>query len=266
MTGAPIDGSIRRAVLTDESPGNIVSDSRKKLDDAPLAIMEPGTEQVALNFLDKKGLTDAYGNVYVGYGNAGGSSFTVSHSQPESLDTEVDDANDGDVLVYVLAEEKWLPFSYEQVGIPRLDPNDTPTNNQILVYDTVDDVWRPTTPNYLTPSTGARVAYPASEADILVYDQSSNFWIPKPQIITDYFAVVIEAPTNRTYTLTMALPYEITITTTDFDFESGPGSVSFPSGTIAPNTPIQIVVSGATSASEFLTVQINFTRNLGILP
>ena len=297
MTGAPIDGSIRRAVLTDESTGNIVSDSRKKLDDAPVAIMEPGTEQVSLNFTDKKGLTDDYGNVYVGYGNAGGSSFTVSSDQPETIDSEADDANDGDILVFVDVEGKYLPFAYEAVGLPRVSIIDTPNNLDVLQFDTALQVYLPKTlfqagipkvsggipidldvlvydqaNGYYEP-TGLVGTFnlvqtdgtAPVEGDVLVYKVATQSWSPGPQIMTEWIQFIIEKPQNRSYRFSESLPYDITITGTTGLIESGPGTISFPAGTIPAGTPAQITVTGTTNQSAFLRAQIRFTRNLNIV-
>lgn len=296
MTGAPIDASLRRPNIRDEDTGTVIPDSRSKLDDLPIVVMEPGVEQFSLQFTDKKGLTDDYGNVYAGYGSSGSGGFSISQEPAKSIDAELDDANDGDIPVYVATELKFLPFSFENAGIARVSITDTPNNRDLLQWDSTESAYMPRTHfeagvaeiDSTVPNVDDVLVYDDSinkyvpqdiidyldivqhdgsapvEGDILIYKAGPGKYSPGAQIVTEWVQFIIEKPTNRQYRFSESLPYAITITGTSFVLESGSGSVAFPSGTVSSGSPAFITVSGTTGSSSFLRAQIRYTRNLNV--
>jgi hypothetical protein len=176
MTGSNIDGSLRRAQLPDQSAGTIIPDSRAKLDDNPFAIMEPGAEDISLNFEDKKGLTDAYGNTYAGYSGGGGATISVGRTDPaKTVDSEADDANPGDILQFDDAEQKYLPVSLPDAGLPNIDPDTPIEDGDILVYDLTGDEW---VPRSYEEESLIQISAPAAGDDILRYNFATKFWDP----------------------------------------------------------------------------------------
>jgi len=79
MPGNSIDGTLRRPILPTQDRGTEIADSRSKLAPNPQLFMVPGAVRPSYKFEDGNGLTDAFGNVYEGYGGAGGSSFNLKN-------------------------------------------------------------------------------------------------------------------------------------------------------------------------------------------
>lgn len=55
MTGAPIDSSIRRMIISKKAGKHSLPDSKTDLDESPQLIMEPGDEQFAFQYDDGLG-------------------------------------------------------------------------------------------------------------------------------------------------------------------------------------------------------------------
>lgn len=101
MTGGPIEGSLRRTILAEPDKGSVIPDSRRKLEDVPLVLMNPGTERFVMRFEDGLGLIDSYGNIYEGYGRTGSSVVWVNNpASMTSISPVLDNAEEGEVPVY----------------------------------------------------------------------------------------------------------------------------------------------------------------------
>jgi hypothetical protein len=259
--------------------------------------MEPGPERPVFKFDDGEGLTDAFGNVYEGYGgNTSSTSIVVNSTDSNPLDPEdiVDNANNFDILVFNSSTEKYEPESITFFN-PVLTDGTPPTLDQIPVFDDVSGLYIPQDISYFPVPL---VNGSPNDEDVLVYDNALSRFVPQaivsffrfiqlamsqtvdendilvadnngnfksvPQIVESAIAYNIKVPENRTYVLALGLPFDITITNTQFSFLVGPGSVSFPSGTITAGTPVDITVSGTDATSSFLRVQIDYTRELGM--
>lgn len=92
-----IVASIRRAVLIDEARGHVILDSDPILDNTPQVAMEPGDEDIFLNFTDGFGWGHGK-NVYTGYSET----YIWSHNAAPSasLTDALDDSEQGAVPVY----------------------------------------------------------------------------------------------------------------------------------------------------------------------
>ena len=228
MTGAPIDASLRGTETPEQVQGAEVPDSKTNLAASPQLIMSPGVSRPVFKFADGAGLTDAFGNVYDGYGGSGGSSFIHQNTPAASVGEAADGANDGEFLVFDDVFTQYLPKTYVQASLMELTNTVTPLDGQLAIYDSINVRWIP---------------------------QKSD----------EPFAGIIEAPTNRVYTLTKdGLAYDVEVVSSSFLFEVGPGSVAFPADTsvISAGTPITITVSATTGASTFLNYQLDVKRRL----
>lgn len=258
--GAPIDASIRRAALVSEARGNIVPDSSSKLAEVPELVMEPGVERLVLKFADGLGLTDDYGNVYDGYGAAGGSSLTVSSTPPSSIDDDIDDADDGDILVFDDSTEKYVPTSLLDAQVPKW--GGTPAAGDFMQYDT-GGIYQ--NRNYTEAKLIETDGSSASEGDIWVTDSGGQAY-PVPQIITDYVTVIIEKPVDRTYDIALSMPFDIFVTDIQATFEGGGGTPTVTivntGGIVAFGDPMQLVVTDTDDDTVMLVTQVTFTRNL----
>ena len=137
-----IDASLRRPILPQTS-GGTVPDSQALLEDNPQLIMDPGVARPVYKFDDGGGLTDAFGNVYDGYGGAGGSSFV--NTPAESIDDQVDVANDLDIIKYNAATEFYESKSREDAGLAVVSTTDTPNDLDLLQYSAADNEYEPRT-------------------------------------------------------------------------------------------------------------------------
>lgn len=228
MVDTPIDSSITSVVVAEPSQGDVLPDSNTILAALPQLIMEPGIAKPVFKFEDSAGLTDAFGNVYDGYGNAGGSSFINLNTPAASVGNEADTANNGEFLVYDDVLTQYLPKTYVEASLMELTNTVTPLDGELAIYDATNVRWLP---------------------------QKSD----------EPFTGIIEAPTNRVYTLTKdGLAYDVEVVSSSFLFETGPGSVAFPAdaSVISAGTPITITVSATTGASTFFNYQLNVKRRL----
>lgn len=265
MTGSPIDASLRRPILPTKDRGTEVPDSRQKLAPSPQLIMEAGAVRPNFRFDDGDGLTDAFGNKYDGYGNAGGDSFVITHQPPEDLDDEIDDADDEDLIQYNGAREKWEKRNYVESQLMKLTNTITPVDLDIALYNAVGDFWEPVDRTELAAALDVILLEPAqvvSLGEMLVANASGEF-TSVPQISPDFISGIIREPEVRTYVLVQELPYDITITGNVLSIAAGSISVTFPSGTITAGNPIEIIVTAiGGGTNEYARIQLNFTRNL----
>lgn len=277
MTGAPIDNSIRGTILPTPDRGNVLPDSKRKLAPVAQLVMEPGVERISFKFQDGNGLIDSFGNVYEGYGGAGGASISVSHTPPTSLDeTNIGNADDDQILVYDEDQQQYLPQDISYFNVIRTDgsPED---DTDILVFDFLQGVYVPQDITFFDiPSIFdlAVIEDPnlVQEGYILKANADGNFdavdfsaevnTIIETKVVTDFISGIIEVPQNRVYTLVQAMPYEIVITNVVQSRASGSATIGFPSGTIAAGNPLTITVGGASGGEEFLRFQIDFERTL----
>lgn len=265
MTGSPIDASLRRPILPTKDRGTEVPDSRQKLAPTPQLVMQAGAVRPSYRFDDGDGLTDAFGNKYDGYGNAGGDSFIITHNPPEDLDAEVDAADDEDLLQYNGTREKWEKRTYVESQLMKLTNTITPIDLDIALYNAGGDFWEPVDRTELAAALDIILLEPAqvvSLGEMLVANASGEF-TSVPQVSPDFMAVNIEIPRIRVYTLVPSLPYDITITGTELSIATGSITVTFPGGTITAGNPVTVEVTAlGGTLDEFARVQINFTRNL----
>lgn len=225
-----IDASLRNGTIIPGSDGTVIPDSQPLLAASPQLVMEPGVVRPSFKFEDGQGLTDAFGNVYVGYGGAGGSSSVIIHTPSEQVvEDDIPGIDDLDLLQFDAASELYVPRSYVEAQLMKLDSTTTPPlDGELAVYDATNDIWIP---------------------------QKSN----------DAFTGIIEVPTNRLYNLAKdGLDYDIEIVSSSFLFETGPGSVTFPAvaSVISAGTPITMTVSATTGTSVFLNFQLDYKRRL----
>lgn len=261
-----IDASFRRAIL----PGNRasgVADSKRILAATPQLIMEPGVSRPVYRFDDGDGLTDAFGNVYDGYGS-GGFSTTYTFGPAESVDTEVDNANDKDILQYNLSREKYEPVSKEAAQLAIFETG-TEQNLDIPQYSSANSQYEPKTLDEIGLAKFGGVA--PTDGQIPYWNNANQQYEPDdlpaspppaPFDITDFISGIIEKPQDRTYTIVQSLPYSINITGTSQSIATGSASINFPAGSRAAGSNLQITVTGSSSTDEFLRFQIDFTRTL----
>ena len=265
MTGSPIDASLRGTETPEQVQGAEVPDSKTNLAASPQLVMAPGVSRPAFKFEDGLGLTDAFGNIYDGYGGAGGSSITVRHIPPESLDETVDIADDLDLLQFDGTTEKWNPRTYIETQLMKLTNTITPADNDLAIFNSVSQFWEPVDRTELAAKIEIPLLQPSEtvdEGDMLVANASGEFK-STAQVSPDFISAIIEVPRIRTYTFVQSLPYDITITGTVLSIATGSITVTFPSGTITAGNPVNVIVDtlgGGTN--EFARLQINFTRNL----
>lgn len=124
MTGASIDASLRGTALPEQAQGVEVPDSKTNLAATPQLIMVPGVSRPVFKFEDGAGLTDAFGNIYDGYGGSGGSSFVFRHTSSSSMGDEIDTAGEGQFPVFdgVLSQYKpktWSDFMAWLIEAPQ---------------------------------------------------------------------------------------------------------------------------------------------------
>ena len=263
-----IDASLRRPILP-ENRGSQVPDSKKLLADTPQLVMSPGVSRPVYRFDDGDGLTDAFGNVYDGYGT-GGQSRTFSISPAESVDDELDQANDLDVIQYNAGREKYEPKSLNDAGIPVFDV-DVQSNLDLAQYNSLTELWEPKS---LQELNIAELNGAPQDGDILYYNSANQKWepadpptgggggTPDPFTITDFISGIIETPQVRTYTIVSALPYDISITSTSSSFATGSGTVLITSGNQGQGNFLVVLITSLSANAEFLRFQINFTRTL----
>lgn len=108
-----IDSSIRGTILPDQAQGAEVPDSKPILAATAQLIMSPGVSRPSFKFEDGAGLTDAFGNVYTGYGGGGGSSFIFKETPSSSMGDEVDDAGEGQFPVFNENLSQYVPKTWE---------------------------------------------------------------------------------------------------------------------------------------------------------
>ena len=257
-----IDASLRRAQVTAKDRGDVVPDSKPKKADNPQLVMEAGVVRPVFKFGDGGGLTDAYGNVYDGYGNSGGSSITWTHTPSDTLDdTNLSNADDEDILVYDADDELYYPQSTDYLNIVRTEGT-VPQQDYIPAWDTVAGKYIPQDPAdldiaMLNPATSVL------EGEILVAGLAGTF-NSVPQVTTDFVAATIQNPVDRTYTICQSLPYDVTITGNNSQIAVGSTTVTWPVGTISAGSPLEITLSGTSVDAEYLDLQLTFTYNLGI--
>ena len=225
MTGAPIDNAITNTVLPGVSQGATVPDSIPLLADTPQLVMTPGVVKPNYLFADGDGVSGVIGNIYTGYGSGlGGTSIVVNN-------------NDGDQFAGGASEngDFWRFSAVGNIGEKR-----SYIEAELMKLDSV---------------TNAPV-----DGDIAVYDEDNDIWIPQKS--EEPISGIIEVPQNKVYTIVRdGFAYDIEIVSTSENFESGSGTVTFPTGVIAAGTPITIELSALSSAS-FLNFQINYKRRL----
>ena len=113
MTGAPIDASLRGTETPEQVQGAEVPDSKTNLAASPQLIMSPGVSRPVFKFADGAGLTDAFGNVYDGYGGSGGSSFVFKNTPSASMGEETDDAGEGQFPVFDESLSQYVPKTWD---------------------------------------------------------------------------------------------------------------------------------------------------------
>lgn len=227
-----IDSSLRRPILPN-TIGGTVPDSKPLLADNPELIMNPGVPRPVYKFGDGDGLTDAFGNVYDGYGaGEGGYTFIWTNNPSNNISEEVDAANEGDLIQFNSSRQLYEPKSIEDACLAKIDKTITPNDGDILVYDSTDGDYKPAPQG----TGGGSITF----ADALFGN--------------------IEIPQDRTYRITDGLPFQITVTGNTTSIASGTATVTFPSGVITAGSPIDITISGTNASSEFLRFQLNYTR------
>lgn len=265
MTGAPIDASLRGTETPEQVQGAEVPDSKTNLAASPQLIMTPGVSRPVFKFADGAGLTDAFGNIYDGYGGGGGSSFVFKDTPAASVGTEADTANDGEFLVFNDTLTQYVPKTYVEASLMELTNTITPADFDLALFDNASQFWKPVDRSELATAIEIPLLEPAASVDtgdMLVANASGEFK-SVAQVSLDFISAIIETPRIRTYRLVQSLPYDITITGTAVSIATGSATVTFPSGTITSGNPINVSVDtlGGT-LDEFLRLQINFTRNL----
>ncbi|HHA19201.1 MAG TPA: hypothetical protein ENK70_05795, partial [Methylophaga sp.] len=192
-----IQASLRRSILPTKDRGDVVPDSKKKKAAVPQLLMVPGIVRPVWKFEDGDGLTDAFGNKYDGYNDAGGDSLSVTHTPAESVDEEVDAADENeDIMVYNFARKKYEPKQPSEIELQKIAP--TSETGDIPVWNDSAEKYEPST---------------LVEAGIA------------KAIITDYLAALIAIPENKVYKLTFQLPFDIVITASDSNFGTGTGTI-----------------------------------------
>lgn len=115
-----IDASLRNGTIIPGSDGTVIPDSQPLLAASPQLIMEPGVVRLSFKFEDGQGLTDAFGNVYVGYGGAGGSSSIVVNAVSEQVvEDDIPGVEDLDLLQFDIASELYVPRTFDEANVSR---------------------------------------------------------------------------------------------------------------------------------------------------
>lgn len=292
-----IDSSLRRPILPQHIGGQ-VQDSKPLLAENPQLVMTPGVSRPVYRFDDGNGLTDAFGNVYDGYG---GNSRRFQISPAESIDDEIDESEDKDIIQYNIDRLKYEPKSLDEAGIALFDTTE-PELGDIPQYDDQGLKYVPKSLDELelarfdnvTPVDGDIPQYNASlslyepknlgelglakfggssptEGQIAYWNNTTQQYEPADPpvggggpggsfVLPDFISGIIEIPKVRIYRLIISLPYEITITSTSYNFATGSGFVILPSGVRAQGTPLDINIFSLNASAEFLRFQINYTR------
>lgn len=262
-----IDASLRRPILPDNR-GSQVPDSKPLLANTPQLIMSPGVSRPVYKFDDGDGLTDAFGNVYDGYGTGGISTSTVS-SSPDTVDDEIDTTSDDlDILQYNASREKYESKSFEEANIGTFEVGQE-ADLDLPQYNAANEQYEPRSLDQIglakfggsTPQNG-EIPYWNDTNQQYEPAPPPSGGTPAPFDIDDFISGIIEAPQDRTYRIVQSLPYSITITNTTSSVVTGGTNPSFPSGTIAAGNPIDITLSSTTAGAEFFRFQIDFTRTL----
>lgn len=265
MTGSPIDASLRRPILPTKDRGTEIPDSQSKLAASPQLIMEAGAVRPVYRFEDGDGLTDAFGNKYDGYGTGTGDSLTWTHTPSEDLDAEIDDADDLDFLQYDGSREKWVSRTYVESELMRLTNTILPVDLDVAIYDSVNEWWTPVDRDELSAALDIPLLIPStiiSDKEILVANASGEF-DSIPQVSKDFFFLLIRDPELIDYKMAIQLPYDIAITANFVSIVTGSATVTFPVGTILAGNPVEITITVlGGGVNEFLSVQLDFTRNL----
>ncbi len=126
-------------------------------------------------------------------------------------------------------------------------------------------IWTNNPNESLQVGTGNSAGVPDPEAttgNTVVYDEETGQYRSVANI--DYVLFIIEKPLNRTYPFALELPYSVTIISSlcGYSIEEGSALVSFPTGTIPAGSGASINVSGTDGESEFLKVQVGFSKNI----
>lgn len=113
-----IDSSLRDATILPGSDGTVIPDEQPLLASNPQLVMEPGVVRPSWKFEDGQGLTDEFGNVYVGYGNAGGaSSINVNDSGEQVIDDNISGVEEGDFLQWNNSQQLYVPRNREEANL-----------------------------------------------------------------------------------------------------------------------------------------------------
>lgn len=262
-----IDSSLRRPALP-ISEGGVVPDSLTLLEPAPQLNIDPGVSRPVFKFDDGDGLTDAFGNIYDGYGGAGGSTTLAQTTPPVSIDDEVDVSVDLDIIQYNASREKYEPKSRTAAGLAVVGGG-APLDKEFLQYVDANNQYEPKdhTEAGLAKVGGA----PPTDNQFLRFNTLNNRYEPEdfvapapaPFTITDFLSGIIEKPQDRIYRIVQSLPFDITITTTTSSIVTGGAIVGFPStAPISAGSPIDVTVSSTSVDAAFLRIQINYTRVL----
>lgn len=116
MTGAPIDASLRGTETPEQVQGAEVADSKTNLAASPQLIMTPGVSRPVFKFADGAGLTDAFGNIYDGYGGGGGSSFVFKNTPAAAVGDQADGAANGEFMVFDDVLSQYVPRTFRAFG------------------------------------------------------------------------------------------------------------------------------------------------------
>ncbi len=266
-----LDSNIRNMILF-EDQGGLIGDTTDIVEETPQLNVNHGVVNISFKFEDGDGLTDEYGNIYEGYGGAGGSSKITSTNGIELADL-ADVSNyiptDGQVLAFNNSSGLWTPEDPAGGGVAELDDLDdvtitTPQSGDILLRGATEWENQPLSDFNFIATDGTA----PEEGDLLQYIGGN--WVPvtndeaglAQKEIEDYIAALIETPTVKTYILTYQLPYDITITATADNFGAGSGTVNFPSGTITEGNNVEVTLSGLSGDAADLSLRIDFTRDL----
>jgi hypothetical protein len=223
----PIDNAITNTILPGISQGAAIPDSIATLTDTPQLVMSPGPVKPNYLFADGNGISGVIGNIYQGYAQGLGGSQIIINDNDDADQYDGSASDDLDFWQYSASAAQWQKKSYTEAFLMKFDSDTTPPlDGELAVYDATNGVWIP---------------------------QKSN----------DSFSGIIEDPANRSYTLLRdGFDYTIEIIGSSFAFETGPGTVTFPTGIILANAPITMTVSGTDNTTTFLSFQLDYKRRL----
>ena len=111
-----LDASIRRAVLVAEARGFVVEDSQPVLNPVPQIIIEPGDEDIFLEFADGLGWGTTR-NSYKGYG--WNFMWTHNSAPPSTITSALDAGDNDDIPVYNSGTGQYEPKNFDDAGIAR---------------------------------------------------------------------------------------------------------------------------------------------------